>query len=243
MSTHITHDEWKALQSQFSDALKEIELSKSLLLESNKENENLRTAREDNWRKCEQLKAEINDWKLAAVTAREYEAVLESELTELVELKDKEIAKLRAELDEYREMKPLLEAFPEINLANYGDDEVRALNQWGIDVVLFTHQRRNEMSEPIAIAFKDAAGRDCLSWSQNEALEHGQDGTMRPLYEHAETEEAIVLKLNAMAVESLPPEIFKKWHEVFKTLCETRKNLNPGILFDAGCFTAVSLER
>ena len=59
MSTHITHDEWKALQSQFSDALKEIELSKSLLLESNKENENLRTAREDNWRKCEQLKAEM----------------------------------------------------------------------------------------------------------------------------------------------------------------------------------------
>lgn len=29
----------------------------------------------------------------------------------------------------------LLSAFPEINLSNYGDDEVRAINQWGIDVV------------------------------------------------------------------------------------------------------------
>ena len=81
------------------------------------------------------------------------------------------------------------------------------------------------MSEPIACIFKDAAGRDCLAWSQNEALAHGQDGTMRPLYEHAETEEAIVRKLDAMAVESLSPEIFEKWQEVFKTLCETRKNL------------------
>jgi len=41
----------------------------------------------------------------------------------------------------------------------------------------------------------------------------------------AETEEAIVRKLDAMAVESLSPEIFEKWQEVFKALCETRKNL------------------
>ena len=91
------------------------------------------------------------------------------------------------------------------------------------------------MNEPMACAFKDMAGRDCLAWSQNEALAYGQDGTMRPLYEHAETEEEIVRKLDAMAVESLPPEIFKKWHEVLKTLCEARKNLNPWIPFDAGC--------
>ena len=81
------------------------------------------------------------------------------------------------------------------------------------------------MSEPIACAFKDMAGRDCLAWSQNEALAHGQDGTMRPLYEHTETEEAIVRKLDVMAGERLSPEMFKKWQEVFKTLCETRKNL------------------
>lgn len=31
----------------------------------------------------------------------------------------------------------LLDRFPEINLANYGQDEVDALNAWGIEVVLY----------------------------------------------------------------------------------------------------------
>lgn len=40
-----------------------------------------------------------------------------------------------------------------------------------------------------------------------------------------ETEQGIVRRLDFMAAESLPPEIFNMWQKVFETLCKTRKNL------------------
>ena len=48
----------------------------------------------------------------------------------------KELAECKADAERYRNIKPIIDAFPEINPSNYDHDDACNLNAWGVELVL-----------------------------------------------------------------------------------------------------------
>ena len=49
---------------------------------------------------------------------------------------EKQLAEYKADAERYRNIKPIIDAFPEINPSNYDHDDACNLNAWGVELVL-----------------------------------------------------------------------------------------------------------
>lgn len=70
----------------------------------------------------------------------------------------------------------LIHEFPELNLSNYSDDDVRRLNQWGIDVVT----QPVVESEPVAQSTATSQLWECLGRWSAYLVSNGESANMSP---------------------------------------------------------------
>lgn len=66
------------------------------------------------------------------------------------------------ELNKLRELQTLASVCPEINMANYGEDEVKHLNDWAIEMSNLA-EALTTPQQPVAIALNDGA-RQGIKW-------------------------------------------------------------------------------
>ena len=67
-------------------------------------------------------------------------ARLERERDEL----KRQLAEYKADAERYRNIKPIIDAFPEINPSNYDHDDACGLNAWGVELVLADEAMKGE---------------------------------------------------------------------------------------------------
>ena len=67
-------------------------------------------------------------------------ARLEEERDEL----KRQLAEYKADAERYRNIKPIIDAFPEINPSNYDHDDACGLNAWGVELVLADEAMKGE---------------------------------------------------------------------------------------------------
>ncbi len=61
----------------------------------------------------------------------------------------------------------ILDRFPELNMSNYGPDDVDALNAWGIELVLAAAPAKPLDRDAIRNALLEEVAIECEKWSEN----------------------------------------------------------------------------